>query len=617
MVSLGNIGQIARDLRGVGSRFAPVAGKLAPAYAAAKAAAPVIQGAAFGAGAAVGQAATQPVKGVLGWFTGLIPENLYSSVVFFAIVLYFLDFISGFDIARTAQLHLIWGFGSFAVLAATARTETGQRYVTVRNVIIAGVFFYTLIAFGKAETLLPSTWQKVVNLVPLLITGALYFIWVKIPGDIKGLPIVAIANVYAMPLVREYVLDSAGISYLAFVGAFILNRLLFPVPLVYSLFAFYQDSRTARKLLAIILIFYVVASLPQITAAYRSHFGASLTTEEQEVAQGIWARFVTNTRTILRFEWLRTPDITGPLYTTFGFGEPEKEPPRGIVLSDDPTMPKAFRIDKGDKVLPTMRIGLLSPLEQNRPIKVSHVGCTYNECRAEPCGTLRRPEEIAPNGKGEVLIYYNRPRTAECLLEIGEPGSYTAKFNVKYDFNEAATFSTVFMRKDIADEILSGGEDPAERLPPPSATYDNGPVEIKFGPVELGTIPVTIDLTTSQLSSSIEISVNNRPEWNGEISEIKKLSLRVPTGVELESGDYCDFVKEEGKANTYVPNDQVSTTDIGTGKKFRCGLTANAEELLGGAVWAIGSFDVQIEFTYLTTKTVSVKVEKAEKTRTV
>ncbi|MBI2141244.1 hypothetical protein HYU16_02360 [Candidatus Woesearchaeota archaeon] len=643
-------GRLMQGMIGVGS-------KLAPALGVARAATPAVGGAAqglgMGAGFAVGQAATAPVKGIFGWFADLKPENLYSGVVVFAVIIYIIDFLTGFDIARTAQLRWIFALGSFFVLMITGR------YIKFWSVVIAAVQFYSL--YGTLNLLQSGLgWVDLINpskiwVIVLLLGSGVFYVNLPIPGAIKWLPVVIISEIYGLPIIRDKALDYfANAGYLAFIVAFALNRVLFPIPLIYSMFAFYSESKTARKLVGALIIFYLIASLPQIKGAYNSHAG--LSPEEKEVAQDIKEKFLASARNILSGEFLRAPTAAAyeGLERTFGFGEPKEEPKMGLQLRDDPNMPKVFDLGFYSVAAPSVIMEVPNPLPvdtDKKAIRVVGIDCEDESGSSQGIVVEPSPE---PTADQPVLVSYRRPRTAKCEFPDLKEGSNSAKIKVKYGFEADAEMSTAFMRSDKVEALIAAGEDPADKIPPARAEYDNGPVSITWGPVELVTSPASVSITANPRPSpapakplpwqawttfGLVVYVGKSGAWEGEIASVNSLELRVPEGITLIS-DYsndpypppdaskCSFIRKTDDKGNRIPNEYVvkpelikrTKTDgslgdsrfIGDGVAFTCKMIV-PPSVLAGTDWVGADFKVALGYVFSTEKAVSFEIQGCDK----
>lgn len=598
--------------------------KLAPAYAMAKTAAPAmggaIQGFGIGAGAAAGQAAMAPAKGILGWFADLKPDNLYGGMVVFAVLLYFLDFITGFDITRTAALRVFgFGIGGFFILAITGR------YISFWRVVIAAVHFYSVYGLLNAFT---GTFDLGVNLGVLtslltdkrtliafvLGSGSLY-VNLKIPGAIKWLPVFMIFETYGLPTFRERILGSvANINYASFFVTFLLNRVLFPLPLMYSIFAFYADSRTARKILGLLIIVYLIAAIPQIKGAYTKYAG--LTGVETEQAHGVLARLQTNVRSIVSGEIFRAPAAS--LYEkaeiAFGFGKPKEEPKMGLQLINNPNMQQEF--DLAYKDVPAASVTLAVPNPLPLDLKQRYIGVTGIKCEDKSeSGTVTQttktgkidPPGIEPSREKPFELYYEDDQTGVCIFP--KLAEHSVKFKVEYRVEETAYLETTIMRHDKRGALLAKQDDPAvkrelSRIPPAKAEYNNGPVAIRWDPPSLTKAPAS-----NERARKIVVVVSNSGAWPGEFTGIEWLEVIAPQGVRLEGldGGPCSFTKKQGDGNVYeVARERIRTPKpkddlrlIGDKITFECGLVFD-NSFLGGGDTMGARFDARGSFIFST-----------------
>ena len=653
MVSAADAARIAQGLPNIGVPAAPktgifsslagavkvVGGVVSPkAKVAAQVAGPALQGVGIGAGAAVGQAAVQPVKGILGWFADLKPDNLYGGMVAFAVLLYALDWITGFDVTRTTWLRVFgFGIGGFFILAVTGRS------LSFWKVIIASVHFFSV--YGLIDVLTGGFNFQLLSTNTLLIAFALvsgaFYINLPIPNGTKLLPLFMMFETFVLPLLRDRLLDYVAVnsSYIGFMVAFLSNRILFPLPLIYSVLAFYSESKTARKILGLLIIVYLIASLPQIRAAYVEHSG--LTAEEQELKKNFVERLTANVRSIASGEFLKRPStkIIEQAGITFGFGEPEEEPKRGLQLLPDRAMPKTFDYAFYPAPEPSavMNVPVPLPLDLNHgAIDVVNIACndklhqSTSQKVSEPILQLTMDSPLS--------ITNGRPRTAKCELAGLTKGSHTAEIKVSYKFHSNANFFTTFMRMDTLNELLAKGLDPAvaKKLPPARANYNNDPVAVTWGPVELTNSPASVDIDLerepTKPNANLVIFVAKSPTWEGEseIGGITKLTLTVPEGVELETvleGDTpktddekrCSFEKTKGNPNIYSLKKNVVLKDpnkpandfanfrlVGQSVQFSCRMKVS-NAVLGGTSWNGAEFKTSMD--YLVTSKLTVNFE--------
>ncbi|MBI2143566.1 oligosaccharide repeat unit polymerase [Candidatus Woesearchaeota archaeon] len=652
------LARLAQGMRNTGSAAAPNTGifsalggaakfvgsvaspKAALAAKAAGAAGPVLQGAATGVGFAAGQAAMTPVKGIFGWFADLKPENLASGIVVFTALLYFFDWRTGFDVSRTAWLRMGFGIGGFFILALTTRT------ITFWRAIIASVHFYSIFGFLNAWNgnfdigILSSN----ILLIAFLIGSGFFYVNLQIPGAIKWLPVFMLFETYGLPLIRERALDYvANFGYIQFVAGFLLNRMLFPLPLMYSIFAFYPESRTARKILGALILFYLVASLPQIKAAYVSHAG--LTEAEESLKQGVIDSFKSNFKRIVSGEFLRAPIASAQekLGEAFGFGTAKEQPKMGLQLIPDPNMPKVFNMQEGfyEAAAPSIILTVPNPLPVDDPAKrvIGIVGIDCNEESTASEGLVVEPfsdEDLTmamSKGKPAAVVGYKRPRTAKCLFDSLEQGTHTVEFDVRYGFEADADLSTAFMSSSKIEALLDAGEDPAEvsKIPPAKAEYDNGPVAITWGPVELVTSPFSLDTVKGSVVNLV-IFVAGSGAWDGELAGIEEFTLTLPRGASLKTNDpacsrskagsndresYFEDLNPEnvGGPKTYTVSQKILRNDktgelrpVGDGVQFSCKMFL-PPAVLGGADWVGAQFKAHTKYVFSTKKAASFEVK--------
>ncbi|MEK6854436.1 MAG: MFS transporter [Nanoarchaeota archaeon] len=632
-------GRIAQGLAGVGSKFAPAVGG---AKAAAPAIGGAIQGLGMGAGIAVGQLVAQPVKGFVGWFVNFWPDNIYGWFLWMGAFIYWLDWQTGFNAAATANFHLSFAIVAFLLIGFT------QRFLNSTALLSTTGIFLSLIGFINATDIRGRGFAAVAFMI------AFYFYSrTSAPGFFKLLPIVAFVDVYGMPVFRDVVLGyAANINYVSFVTAFVFNRILFPIWLWFGAIALYENTRVARKVLTLIIIFYFVVTLPTITAAYKSKV-AGLTTEEKEVSQGIWERFQINARRVVSGEFLKAPvasayEKAGQLY---GFGQAKEEPKIGLQLVNDPNMPQEFNLEFYDAAAPSVIMEVPNPLPLDDP-KKRVINVVEVECEDKTTGDSNwklvepSPKPDPDNQDTYATVYYKGRKPVTCKFENFKEGSYTVEIKATYAFHANADFSTAFMSRDRLEAKVFKGEDPAvkDKVPFSTAGYDNGPIAITWGGVELVSPPVGVK-AGSPLGFLLFVAKTGA--WEGEIAGIKSLTLITPSEFEfVETGDKdktCSFtkVKEESNAevNVYKVKEELIKKEytikekdgkerikvkprfIGDGIRFMCPMSVSSgllDELAGpgdtdrNRPWKGGTFKVSVDYLFSTKKTVSFKVKGCE-----
>lgn len=621
MAGKSGLGRIAQGMKGVGGKFAPAFG--------------IAKGAAQGAGAAAGYVGAnfvaQPAKGILGFFVNFFPEagtNVYGWFLWGAAFIYLIDWFSGFNTAATANLHLWFAAAAFLILGITGR------FLSVPVAVSGIVLLTSLYSFVQPGRTLALNTFSVVSLA-----FAFIIYWrANTPGFFKYLPLFAFVDVYALPVFRDRLLEYAqNINYLSFAVAFVTNRILFPLWLWFGIFAFSGETppstRVARKLLAVMIVFYLVVSAPQVANAYGTKI-SGLTPEEKEVAQGVWARFHANLQHITSGEFLKAPVASayGSLEQTLGFGEPKQQPKLGLALVQDSTMLKKYDISyKKPEPSFVMRITSPFPASSEKPyIEVTDINCNDKKSKLK-FGHGITSKGITPTEGKPVAVFYNGPdggAQVKCPLlkdSKWESGDYTISAEVDYKVDATAFLTTAFIRADQDEALRKQNIDPSvvNNIRPAAAEYENVPVTLTWGPPDLTKSPASVNLgepaaanqkgsvslveTAQNLLITVYVSKNSG--WGkGEIKAVEQLRLLLPEGVTLALGDSCDFVPSDADSGNggewYVADPKMIIKDkkprfIGDAIRFDCGLKVS-KEALSGADWAPARFDVSGRFIFTT-----------------
>ncbi len=446
----------------------------------------------------------------------------------------------------------------------------------------------------------------------------------------------------ALPL--NFEVWSLNFSYLPFILGLLLNR-TFTYPFFwFAIFGLSKKTRVARSLAWIIMFLFIFASWPNIApevGKLHSQYVTGATAEQKAFWPNIFKQAGTNFRgavtSLFQSFTVRTAyaseKVYGGLEQTFGFGEPKEEPKIGLQLRDDPNIPKVFDLNFYDAPSPSVIMEVPNPLPLADPRKrvMSIVDIECNDKTAGGSGG----EVVEPSPKPRpnepetyALVYYKGPKQVTCKFASMKEGSNIAEIKVKYGFAADADFSTAFMRRDRLEARVLKGEDLVvkDNVPASTAEYDNGPIAITWGSVELVSPPVGVK-AGSPLGFLLFVSKTG--SWEGEIAGINSLTLTTPSEFELvETNDKtCAFrkVKEESNAdvNVYKVKDDLIKKGgkplyIGDGVRLMCKLNARdslINELAGPddndrrRPWKGGTFKASVDYIFSTKKTVSFEVK--------
>ncbi len=631
------LGRIGQGLAGVGSKYAPIIG-------AAKAAAPLAgsvgQGLAAGAGFAGAQLIAKPIQGVAGWVVNWLPENIAGFMMWGGLALFFIDFKAGFDLGVTGNFHLLFAALAFIFFGVA------MGFLNLGITTAALGVLFSLVGFVNASGS-GNFGARALAAATIAVSFFFYWKFTSKFADKEGadffryLPLLAFVDVFAMPMFRDQIFS--GISGIAGnMGAwiyggvfFVFNRLLFPLWVYFPAITLYNNTRVARRVLIAILLFYFIAALPTVTSQYHAKV-SKLTPEETQVAASLWERFRVNLNRILTGQFLQAPLASAyeKAEELYGFGTPKEEPKIGLQVIDDPNMPKAFDLNIFNAASPSIVLHVPNQLPSDstqRFIEVVDIGCEDKSAKASQ-GGLIEPVTKADLAMEPLKVAYRLPSTAKCEFTGMAEGKKTVEFDVKYKFEGSAELSTAFMRSDKLDALV-GNPDPKvmqiglKDIPPASARYDNGPVAITWGPVELANPPARVDLEKTR-PVGLVVYVAKSGSWDGEIAGIESVELTTPPGITLSLGEKnCMF---EGQPGAYTVQRQLiwknkdefndkekGTTNpsnlrfIGEGLPFTCRMTVSKETLT--ADWVGAQFKVTVNYLFSTKKTVNFEVKGKQK----
>jgi hypothetical protein len=123
----------------------------------------------------------------------------------------------------------------------------------------------------------------------------------------------------------------------------------------------------------------------------------------------------------------------------------------------------------------------------------------------------------------------------DCVFNPGElpEGNVQTAFAVGFDFKTMSYIKSYFMDEETRQTFIRQGSDPLKvydiKEKTPVAIYTNGPVKIGMGVQPL----IGVKKDEEETKSSIGVSMDNR--WDGELFEIKELTLLLPEHVTIEA----------------------------------------------------------------------------------
>ena len=172
------------------------------------------------------------------------------------------------------------------------------------------------------------------------------------------------------------------------------------------------------------------------------------------------------------------------------------------------------------------------------------------------------------SGSDTIKIFKNVPQTftATCLfpgITVEEGKQIISKkidMFVNYEFSSKATHNTYFLNKESADFLLSSGADPfkyygiKEPLLKSDRTVRSKATQ---GPLTLGIGTFDSQPFSENTPYYFGVSMQNNPDWLGNLKSIKSLKVSIPPNIIL--GSDSEFLREQISA---TPEQQglVSTT---------------------------------------------------------
>src|SRR3989338_4244771 len=176
---------------------------------------------------------------------------------------------------------------------------------------------------------------------------------------------------------------------------------------------------------------------------------------------------------------------------------------------------------------------------------------------------LRNP--VAPYGGFESTVEQNE-QNQDLGVKIAKVETTTPRIYenqpmfVKYEFSSKATHNTYFLNKESADFLLSSGTDPfkyygiKEPLLKSDRTVRSKATQ---GPLTLGIGTFDSQPFSENTPYYFGVSMQNNPDWLGNLKSIKSLKVSIPPNIIL--GSDSEFLREQISA---TPEQQglVSTT---------------------------------------------------------
>ncbi len=461
-----------------------------------------------------GKAVAMPVAGVKGIFINLWPENAIGVYTWAVIVFYFYSWNVGF-VAEVFAAHIVLAFiGFFCYLRADGFSRDNIRETAALFLAMLGIDY----------VLLTGTFN-----IPLLAIAFLLLSFRKggVTEDIKNtakvLAVIGIL-IFAYTRYQERLMNwSSGAGLLAFVALYVVNK-TFTFPFFWHAILFLPErTRVARLFTWVVVLILVVANLgvifPSAEQAYNSQLSGAVSAEQKAVWPMLVAKSVNNLRSgvggFLSLRWLpgQIDKAHASFEPLFGFGEANKAQPKLGLELQQPGMPESFDMGIVDSATPgvVMSVPNRLPDKFGGTVSVVDIDCITKSNDVEVSGTLIEPVLESDLDFGNyITIGQGSSSTAKCEFNGLAGDSYASEFTVSYNMKSEAKLETMFMSSGKIDALRSGQEIPGkeDKVPPAFADYDNGPVSVTWGPVELTKTPVNVnifDLSTSGLFTAAKI----------------------------------------------------------------------------------------------------------------
>jgi hypothetical protein len=324
------------------------------------------------------------------------------------------------------------------------------------------------------------------------------------------------------------------------------------------------------------------------------------------------------------------------------FSETKQQPKLGLSIEANPLGSATFIDD--DTIAASAILKQIQPIPDNPVLRVTRVQCQ---------GKASDPKDAAKPGKdelqsGRVIVGPNSLTTIACNFRKDEVGS-SFKVLAEYEFRETAELTTYFVRKDVLDSAIVNNEDLLDfyKVPPlnrnPRTKVDNGPVDVGIGPAELLFPPLGIE--AGREYPSFQLAVRPRSTFDGEIAEIRKIIITLPTGISLVNAEQCGFKPVEkilsrppaaSRFDNGITGSAIDVPDIpqppstegpikyesyldeknsrlmskftapGKSVLFSCDMAINPALALGNAAFREAKFNVDISFVYRTERQISM-----------
>jgi hypothetical protein len=518
-----------------------------------------------------------------------------------ATILWATDFITRFNgIDIYTNIHLIWKISGFIGLLALGLIPYIVSHLGRLNMreFLAWGFLVAMFAFILINVKLYDTGVILHIVVPIII----YFKVIKDYAQDKASGYIIFGIIFAIDFF--FFASIGGISGLlgySSVKNIFLNRLIWPVWLLFVLFYTHEKSKI-RTIIIIIFILIWFFHIYDETVIYNS-LKTSLTTQQIEQAKRFYKQTWNNikgfgislyngfTGKIKRNIELATGETD--YYT--GQVDANAQEQLGVFLED--VQPADIRFYEDEKVI----------------VWATLVGKTFDEpinvtinCKSDD----KDADEIQPDTKEKAIeIAKEEEADVSCSFNPGKlkKGGHTIKLTANFNFQTLAYLKSYFMDKDRLRSMRRENIDVFEQYGitdrNPIAIYTNGPIT-----VGMGTNEPPIGLSKDNLIKP-RLGVTLENQWYGRILNITELIIQIPNSMELVNCDHdikdsnCQNTKEQDY-NSYclskvALNKLNAKGPIETFRSFRCFINIkDRKAVLGATPIATHYFRAKIRYNY-------------------
>ena len=275
-------------------------------------------------------------------------------------------------------------------------------------------------------------------------------------------------------------------------------------------------------------------------------------------------------------------------------------------LSIAECLERAFYRNSGESVVDCTNLDPAACLERIRDSGESVFGCPGLSSAA----CLERIQN-----SGESVVGCTGLSSDDCLERIRDSEEDTSfddldevTLKVQYKFETNANLKTYIIKEELSHNLQERGEVPLDymavpaSLRNPSTTYDNGPVSISIGPTaELENPP--FEIKAGNKYPAFELHIANRQDFNGKISQIDGITIKLPRGFSLETGEDCEFTES---GSEYILKEKETKPKITRDYlSYICDMNIDVTQALDGAPFSEIQFDVSVYFIYEIEKTLT------------